>query len=158
MIEIASFPELEDVAEVAKEAVESLQSEKKDDELIARMYNLLGQMWAHRGEFRVAEGYLKQSLDVRNQQKPTDLEQKSWANNDIALSISSLNRHQEALHYYEVAEKLRADAGGLLEFGGIGDQNIGRTFKFLGRLDDANTRFHKIWEQFGKTTNWLQIA
>ncbi|KUJ17107.1 uncharacterized protein LY89DRAFT_782305 [Mollisia scopiformis] len=175
MMEIASFTELEDVAAVATQAFKALDTQKQDSELSAKLSNLSGVMWAHRGQFRKSEEYLKRALAIRTEQKPDNLDEKSWAYTDLGNCVSSLNRHDEALRLHEKAEELRRlstdqladrftslelriEDGRLSESTAVGNQNIGRTLRFLGRLEDAHARLKLAMGQLKVSENFAMIA
>jgi tetratricopeptide (TPR) repeat protein len=158
MTEIASFTELEDLAEVGMQAFKELDSEQQAPELLAQICKLLGVMWAHRGQFRKSVGYLTQAHEIVTEQKPENIGEKSWANTNLGNCISSLNRYDEALGLHEKAEMFRIKDGHLSEPGAIDNQNIGRTLQFLGRLEEAKVRLNKALKQFASSENFAMIA
>lgn len=158
MTEIASFVELEDIAEVGMQAFKALDEEKQDPELLAQFSKLLGVMWAHRGQFRNSEGYLKQVLSILMTQKEENLGEESWANTNLANCISSLNRYDEALVLHKEAERLRIENEQLSEAAAVDNQNIGRTLRFLGRFEEAQSRLKQTLKQLTGSKNWAMIA
>lgn len=158
MTEIASFTELEDVAQVAKEAFDSLDPINKHPELHAFCFNLFGVMWAHRGQFQKSKPNLLQALDIRTNQVPVNLDSLSWANTDLGNCVSSMNENEEALVLHEAAEKLRIQDGRLSEATAVGNQNIGRTLYFFGRFEEAHARLSQALLQLADSENWGMVA
>lgn len=158
MTEIASFTELEDVARMSIEAFNSLDHLQQDPELHAFCFNLSGVMWAHRGQFQKSKSNLLQSLDIRTNQVPVNLDSLSWANTDLGNCISSLNEYAEALILHERAEKIRIEDGRLSDATAVGNQNIGRTLYFLGRFEEAHARLNQAMSQLAGSENWGMVA
>lgn len=103
LIEINAYSELEDLINVNTMALETLSVED-------RTVNLQGSLTSHKGQLLVRLGkplegveWLRKSYNIRSQAVPFDPRESSWAAENAANAIATVNEFAEAIRWQESA-------------------------------------------------------
>ncbi|KAF2259245.1 NB-ARC and TPR domain protein [Lojkania enalia] len=103
LLEMNSYEELEDLIEVNTLALDTLPQEQQTVGLQGSLTSHRGQLLIRLGKAEEGVKWLKKSYEIRSHDKPFNPRESSWAADNVAVGIATLNNFTEATKWHERA-------------------------------------------------------
>ncbi|KAI1418796.1 NB-ARC and TPR domain protein [Xylaria sp. FL1777] len=103
LLELNSYDELADLLEVNRLAMNTLPKLEQTVGLQGSLTSHQGQLLVHLGKAEEGVKWLKESYNVRRGDVPFNPRESSWAADNIATGLATLNRFAEAMQWQELA-------------------------------------------------------
>lgn len=164
LIEINAYAELEDLINVNTLALETLPIGEKT-------VNLQGSLTSHKGQLLVRLGrplegvqWLRKSYDIRSRAVPFNPRESSWAAENAANAIATVNNFTEAIKWQEAARDHWLDWSEQNGVPGVWPavlkKSLGTTLIWAGQRERAREILSQAIDQIEATEpyNWAMAA